>query len=629
VDSVRSGGLRYSVEARRRGRSEQLEIYHQSADCDESCAGAFLVFEKVAMKDLLIGNHFRLPMDLITMTVAILGIRGSGKTNTATVFAEGLLKARQQVVIIDPQDVWYGLKSSADGKAPGYPVIILGGKHADLPIKETDGRLVAEFVVRERAAVILSLRHLSKTKQRQFVTDFSERMYEMKDADAHRTPVAVIIDEAAQFIPQQLTSASARMIGAVGDLVTLGRASGIGVTLIDQRPAKIHKDVLTQLEMMIVHRIVSPQDRDALDEWIKVNGTTEQRREFIESLARLGKGEAYVWSPHWLDLFKRVQVRLRETFDSSRTPRIGERPVIPERLAEVNLERLRQALAETIEEVKQKDPRELRKQIAELTRRLDEKSKAAPPQIVERSVPTPVIDQAEIKNLERLAEQLQESARQAIEGATIIRDAIERAKRNGLTEPPPEAKLIAAQAETRRTDERHRATVTPRPAPRRAPTADDNGDEAGIGRGALLRILIALAQNRAGLTDRKLAVLTNLRRGGSTMRNALSKGRMQGLIERGALRITSAGVEALGQYEPLPTGAALRRYWQNELGSGAARQIFDLLIEAYPGEVDKQAIARATSLTLDGSTMRNALSRLRVLELVPRGELRAADVLFE
>jgi hypothetical protein len=45
--------------------------------------------------------------------------------------------------------------------------------------------------------------------------------------------------------------------------------------------------------------------------------------------------------------------------------------------------------------------------------------------------------------------------------------------------------------------------------------------------------------------------------------------------EGNGFRITEAGIAALGAYEPLPTGTALRDYWLNDLGrtSGAARML--------------------------------------------------------
>ena len=72
------------------------------------------------MRTLKIGENLHLPMDFVTQTQAILAKRGAGKSYCASVQAEEMLKANQQVVVIDPTGGWWGLKSSADGKHPGF-----------------------------------------------------------------------------------------------------------------------------------------------------------------------------------------------------------------------------------------------------------------------------------------------------------------------------------------------------------------------------------------------------------------------------------------------------------------------------------------------------------------------------
>jgi hypothetical protein len=71
--------------------------------------------------------------------------------------------------------------------------------------------------------------------------------------------------------------------------------------------------------VLVTLRLISPQDRTAVDAWVKAHGTEEQRNEMMSSLPSLPIGEAWFWSPGWLDIFKRVKVRRRETFDSSST----------------------------------------------------------------------------------------------------------------------------------------------------------------------------------------------------------------------------------------------------------------------------------------------------------------------
>lgn len=144
----------------------------------------------------------------------MFGIRGSGKTNTAGALAEELLAHGHPIAVIDPTDAWWGLRAGRDGNpAGGFPVVIFGGPHGDIPLQETDGKVIAEFIVQDQVSVVLSLRHLRKNAQRRFVTEFCEELYHLKGADSHRTPLTVFIDEAPLFVPQKVMGEVARTVG--------------------------------------------------------------------------------------------------------------------------------------------------------------------------------------------------------------------------------------------------------------------------------------------------------------------------------------------------------------------------------------------------------------------------------
>jgi hypothetical protein len=153
-------------------------------------------------------------------------------------------------------------------------------------------------------------------------------------------------------------------------MVRRGRARGIGVTLVTQRAAVLSKDVLTQVEVLVALRTIAPQDREAIDAWIQAHDAHGQRGEFMTSLASLPIGTAWFWSPGWLDVFRKVAIRKRTTFDSSATPKVGETVRAPKQLAPVDLEALKGQITATIERAKAEDPRELRRQVAELKAQL-------------------------------------------------------------------------------------------------------------------------------------------------------------------------------------------------------------------------------------------------------------------
>ena len=161
------------------------------------------------------GKPFVLPEESATQTFAIVAVRGAGKTHTASVVVEEFARTGSQVVVLDPLDCWWGLRSSADGKKAGLAVYVFGGERGDFPLDAAKGADVADIVVETGISCVLSLRHLSKTNQRKFATEFAERLYHRKGEPKYRTPLHVVVDEADAFAPQRVMADTARMLGAI------------------------------------------------------------------------------------------------------------------------------------------------------------------------------------------------------------------------------------------------------------------------------------------------------------------------------------------------------------------------------------------------------------------------------
>jgi hypothetical protein len=383
---------------------------------------------------LRIAENLELPQEAVTQTFAILAKRGVGKTYTASVFVEEIIKAGLPVVVVDPIGVWWGLRASADGEGPGLPIVIAGGDQADVPITPGSGEVVARLVVEQNLSVVIDLSLLRKHERTHFMTDFAETLYHL-----NRTARHLVLDEADAFAPQQPMSGEQRMLGAIHDIVRRGRAHGLGVTLISQRSAELSKGVLTQAEVLVTLRLISPQDRAAVEAWVKAHGTEEQRNEMMSSLPSLPVGEAWFWSPGWLDIFKLVKVRRRETFDSSSTPKVGEVVKVPQRLAEVELAAIRQQLEAAVQEAETDDPKELRRQAQALRTQLN---RQRPREVVKtkeivKTVEVPVLQEDELARLEAVADSLTKVA-------AGIQEAVNRAARRPST-PKVEATKPAAQ----------------------------------------------------------------------------------------------------------------------------------------------------------------------------------------
>jgi hypothetical protein len=142
-------------------------------------------------------------------------------------------------------------------------------------------------------------------------------------------------------------------------------------------------------------------------------------------------------------------------------------------------------------------------------------------------------------------------------------------------------------------------------------------------------ILTAAAQHPDGVTREQLTVLTGYKR--SSRDTYVQRLRERGHLEaRGEqLLATQAGVDALGaDFEPLPTGDALRAYWLGRLPEGE-RRVLEVVVEAYPKPIDRERISEATDYKR--SSRDTYLQRLGARKLVTTergGLVRAADELF-
>ena len=124
------------------------------------------------MTRLRLAPELALPLDLVTESLSILAIKRAGKSYLARKITEQLHHAGQQVVVVDPKGDWWGIRSAADGRGPGLPIVILGGSRGDVPLEPGGGELVAKLVVEQRVSVLLDLADLRKYQVAAFMTGF-------------------------------------------------------------------------------------------------------------------------------------------------------------------------------------------------------------------------------------------------------------------------------------------------------------------------------------------------------------------------------------------------------------------------------------------------------------------------
>lgn len=326
---------------------------------------------------------FKFPDEMLSQHLAILGKSGSGKTYTSKGMVERLLTGKRRVCILDPTGVWWGLRSSADGKRAGFPVVIFGGLHADVPISEASGNAVAKVIASNNLPAIIDLSEMLIGGRHQFSTDFAAEVYRL-----NRAPLHLVIDEADEFAPQNPMPETKRMLHHVDRIVRRGRVRGFRVMLITQRPAVLHKNVLTQANTLVAMRLTAPQDRDAMKAWIEGQADAVQGKIVMDSLPSLKTGDGWVWAPE-LGVLERATFPKITTFDSSRTPADDEVIEEPKKLAAVDLGEIKASFDAIAKEAS--TVRELRAELAELHRIANSASKSP----VSKS--TPGVSEAEVK----------------------------------------------------------------------------------------------------------------------------------------------------------------------------------------------------------------------------------------
>lgn len=589
---------------------------------------------------LRISAELALPVEVAGEAIAMLAKRGAGKTNTATVLVEELDAHGVQVVVLDPVGAWWGLRSSADGKSGGLSIAILGGQHGDVPLAPEAGQLIADVVVDSGKSLVLDLSDFpSKAAVGRFVADFAERLFRRKARAS--SLLHVVLEEADLFAPQRVTGDAARMQGAIEQIVRRGRSRGIGMTMITQRSAVLSKDILTQADVLVVMRTTGPHDQAAVKAWIDAHD--DDQADVVNSLASLATGEAWVWNPE-RGVLRRVMIRRRRTFDSSSTPKAGERRVDPKAAAEIDLQALGAEIQATAERAKENDPAELRKKLREAESKLAatrlqvrglEEELAAPRAPAER-VEVSAISRLHLKPIFAYLDESRAAAEEGLRELGILAEEIDMLAPRS-SEP---AAAIGSEFPAGLREESSQTVSRPVAAPGRPPArpTPPAAEIEGLGvSGPQRRILNALAAlEQIGIDQAakvQLALFAEASPKSSSYSNNLGALRTSGLIDYptgGRVQLTDSGRMLADAGAAPATVDELHGYVYGLVG-GAKSRLLQVLIEAYPEPRSKNELAFAAGSSATSSSFSNNLGALRSLGLIdyPQpGLIAALPVLF-
>ena len=556
---------------------------------------------------------------------------GGGKSWLLRRMAEQLF-GKVQVLIVDREGEFSSLREKY-----GF---VLAGHDGDTPTDVRSARLLAEKLLELHASAVCDLYEAFRTKpgqRRAWVRGFLEGV--MDAPKKFWRPLVIFVDEAHLFCPQESPKA-ANMVEretisackeAMVSLATAGRKRGFCAVWFTQRLAKLDKDASAELLNRFVGQTIEDVDVDRAADLMSVS--RDEKPEFKKSIKNLDPGNFYGFGRAVSK--DRILIRVGPVMtthpESGSTKHAAGPPPPPEKIRGL-LPKLKDLPAEV--EQKAKNEAALRKEIQELKGKVKSLEKARP--VIQPSKPTrpvkpvttiqkievPIWKPKDITRLERAMARAGEAAGKIQNEVPHLRgfsDKIletlrkfEQVKRGlNTAPPPPKHSAVSERDDPRRT--LSRKTGWPRTPGTVSPKASGNGD-ASLNT-CELKILKVLAQYPdEGCRIEKIALLAVYRVTGG-FRNALSSLRTKKYIvgqNLEVMTITQAGMDALGeQYEPLPAGDDLARYWTEHPSFGQCeRKILSTLFESDEEGLELEELAEATGYAITGG-FRNALSRLR------------------
>mgnify|MGYP006295075929 CR=1 FL=1 len=306
------------------------------------------------MKNLNISEDIDFELEeIIGKCVGILGIRGSGKSNTAGVIFEELLNHNYPLTVVDIDGEYFGLKEE-------YELLVIGeGENVDLNIEPEDAEQVAEISIRQSIPVVLDLSGFLKSDQRSMLKSYFTRLWNL--AGKLRKPYMIGIEESHEYIPQGKKEELKEIITRIA---LRGRKRGLGAVILSQRSAKVEKDVLTQAGMLFLHRVIHEADMKVYNDLLPW-----KKSKVKKIVGSLQTGECVFLNEKSA---RKIYVRERSTFHAGFTPSLDtvETP---------QLKQVGEDILKAIEDAKKKGKRKkskmekLNEKVKELEKELKDK----------------------------------------------------------------------------------------------------------------------------------------------------------------------------------------------------------------------------------------------------------------
>lgn len=491
-------------------------------------------------------------------------------------------------IVIDPEGEFHTLREK-------HEYALLGQKGGDGPADIKSAAMLARRLLELNVSAIIDIYELGARRQL-FVKLFCEALVNAPKELWH--PVLIVLDEAHIFVPES-GQANSESTNAVIDLMTRARKRGFGIVLATQRIASIHKSAAAECNNKMIGRTALDVDMKRAAKELGFTTGLQER-----SLRSLLPGTFYTYGPALTPDVKLITVGAVITTH----PRAGERTTAPTppgpkvrkilgQLADLPKEA--EAEAKTIGELR-------------LENRLLAKQLAAAPKIVEpKTIERSVIKPADLARLEKVVGKL---------------GAITTSFVASFKQPSAPQTITASQAFAHAPPRRKNGVMDHEPKPVK-PTRTPSSDDV-LAKGPY-KILEALIQYPAGLHARQITVLTGYKPTSIlAYTGVLINMGYATRHQRGGYKVTQAGIEAIPDAKPLPTGIELRAYHLAQLPKGEVA-ILQAAIEAWPEPISKERVGEITGYKPTSILAYTGKLAARELIIIERSSIRASEDLFD
>ncbi len=263
---------------------------------------------------LRVAPMFSVPLDDYKATGerdAILASSGMGKSYLTGVLMEETIENNSLLCVIDPEGEHFTL-------AERYPMMIIGGEQANLPLEEDAIELYVDAMLKTGISAVFDLSEYVDHEQQHLYGLIADALFTAEQK--YKRKIRIVIEEAQIYAPQKTAGMAGKKDKRKDPLLESqkiakrGRKRAIDSLWATQRPASISKDILSQCNRFWFGGISAEQDYKAIRPFLNEAGIS------YKEIRGLQPGEFFFYSKGFT---KKIKVRKRHCKHAGATPEAG------------------------------------------------------------------------------------------------------------------------------------------------------------------------------------------------------------------------------------------------------------------------------------------------------------------